>query len=261
VPDSVVLLHGFSGTRRAWDGVLELLDHERYRPLALDLPGHGDASDARRPITFAGCVQAVLAIAPERFTLCGYSLGGRIALHVALAAPERVSRLVLVSSSAGIEDVSERAARREADGALALALEVAPFEEFIERWRTQPLFAHEPPAVGELARKDQRRNRPDALAAVLRGLGAGEMEPLWNRLSELEMPVTILVGDRDAKYLSIAQRMVDRLPDAELRVLSGGHGLPLESPAAIAQALAIDPRPSRSPRGPEMPAAGGSSPS
>jgi 2-succinyl-6-hydroxy-2,4-cyclohexadiene-1-carboxylate synthase len=258
VPDSVVLLHGFSGTRRAWDGVLELLDHERYRPLALDLPGHGDASDAQRPITFAGCVQAVLAVAPESFTLCGYSLGGRVALHVALAAPERVSRLVLVSSGAGIEDVSERVARREADEQLALALEGAPFEEFIERWRVQPLFAHEPPAISQLAREDQRRNRPDALAAVLRGVGAGAMEPLWNRLGELEMPVTILVGDRDVKYLSIAQRMLDRLRDAELRVLCGGHGLPLESPAALAQALATDPPPNRLPRGPEMPAAGGS---
>jgi 2-succinyl-6-hydroxy-2,4-cyclohexadiene-1-carboxylate synthase len=238
VPDSVVLLHGFSGTRRAWDGVIELLDRERYRPLALDLPGHGDASDARRPITFAGCARAVLAAAPERFTLCGYSLGGRVALHVALAAPERVSRLVLVSCSAGIDDPLERAARREADGRLAEDLEEEPFEQFIERWRTQPLFASEPPAVGRLARADQRRNSPQALAAVLRGLGAGAMEPLWDSLSELRMPVTVIVGERDAKYVSIGQRMVERLPDARLLVVDGGHGLPLENPAAIAQALA-----------------------
>jgi 2-succinyl-6-hydroxy-2,4-cyclohexadiene-1-carboxylate synthase len=257
VPDSVVLLHGFSGTRHAWDGVIELLDRERYRPLALDLPGHGDASDAQQPITFAGCVHAVLAAAPGRFTLCGYSLGGRIALHVALVAPERIGRLVLVSSGAGIEDTRERASRRAADEELALALENAPFEQFIERWRAQPLFAHEPPAVGELAREEQRRNRPAALAAVLRGIGTGAMQPLWDRLGELSMPVTILVGERDAKYLSIGQRMVERLPDAKLQVVTGGHGLPLENPAAIAQALATDPRPGRPPRGPEMQAAGG----
>ncbi len=238
MPDSVVLLHGFSGTRRAWDGVTELLDRERYRPLALDLPGHGDASDARQPITFADCVQAVLGAAPERFTLCGYSLGGRVALHVALAAPERVSRLVLVSCSAGLEDPLERAARRETDGRLAEDLEGKPFEQFIERWRTQPLFASEPPAVGLLARADQRRNRPQALAAVLRGLGAGAMEPLWARLGEVRMPVSVIVGERDAKYVSIGQRMVERLPDARLLLVDGGHGLPLENPAAIAQALA-----------------------
>lgn len=238
MPNSVVLLHGFSGTRRAWDGVIELLDGERYRPLALDLPGHGDASDAQQPITFDGCTQAALAAAPERFTLCGYSLGGRVALHVALAAPHRVSRLVLVSSSAGIEDPLERAARREADSQLAQDLEGEPFEQFIERWRSQPLFAGEPPAVGQLAQTDQRRNRPHALAAVLRGLGAGAMEPLWGRLSELHVPVTVIVGERDAKYVSIGQRMVEELADARLLVVEGGHGLPLENPAAIVQGLA-----------------------
>ena len=77
------------------------LDPERYRPLALDLPGHGEAADARGPITFAGCVEQVLARGPERFALCGYSLGGRVALHVALAAPERVSRLVLIVRQPG----------------------------------------------------------------------------------------------------------------------------------------------------------------
>lgn len=89
MPESVVLLHGFSGTRRAWDGVVALLDPERYRPLALDLPGHGEAVDAGRPIGFADCEQAVLDAAPERFTLVGYSMGGRIAMHVALAARAR----------------------------------------------------------------------------------------------------------------------------------------------------------------------------
>ncbi|HEY2200406.1 MAG TPA: alpha/beta fold hydrolase, partial [Solirubrobacteraceae bacterium] len=187
MPESVVLLHGFSGTHRAWDDVVGRLRPERYLPLALDLPGHGEAASAERPITFAGCVATVLAAAPERFTLCGYSMGGRVALHVALAAPERVSRLVLVSSTAGIEDEAERAARRLADHRLADELERggwAGFDSFIERWRTQPLFARDPPEVGAMAREEMRRNDPDALAWVLRGIGTGEMAPLWDRLAE-----------------------------------------------------------------------------
>jgi 2-succinyl-6-hydroxy-2,4-cyclohexadiene-1-carboxylate synthase len=238
VPESVVLLHGFSGTRRAWDGVVALLDTQRYRPLALDLPGHGQAAGAERPITFAGCVAAVLAAAPERFTLCGYSLGARIALHVALAAPQRVRRLVLVSASAGIEDAGERAARREADARLAQELREIPFEQFIERWRAQPLFAQDPPEVGRLAREDQRRNQPDALADALRGIGTGEMRPLWDRLGELPMPVTLLAGERDLKYVGLARRMHGLLPDAELSVVPGGHALALENPRAVASALA-----------------------
>jgi 2-succinyl-6-hydroxy-2,4-cyclohexadiene-1-carboxylate synthase len=237
VPETLVLLHGFGGTHRAWDGVIERLHPERYRPLALDLPGHGEHADAKRPISFAGCVEHVLARAPERFALCGYSLGGRIALHVALADPERVSRLVLVSSTAGIEDDQERTERAAADRRLADELEGIPFEEFIERWRTQPLFVEDPPEVGALARADQRRNHPDALAAVLRGIGTGEMAPLWNRLGSLTMSVRIVVGDRDTKFQALGERMLDLLPEAELIVAPGGHGLPLENPAAVARAV------------------------
>lgn len=237
MPESVVLLHGFSGTRRAWDGVATRLDPERYLPLALDLPGHGEYATDELPVTFAGCVAHVLAHSPERFALCGYSMGGRVALHVALAAPERVERLVLVSSTAGIEGDAERARRRNRDQRLAEELDSVPFGDFIERWRTQPLFAGDPPEVGALAREDQRRNRPEALARVLRGIGSGEMEPLWDRLAELKMPVTVLVGDRDAKFHSLGRRMAELLPDAVLVVLPGGHGLPLENPAAVASAL------------------------
>lgn len=237
MPESLVLLHGFSGTHRAWDQVVALLDPERYRPLAPDLPGHGAAADSERPISFASCVTTVLDAAPERFVLAGYSMGGRIAMRVALAAPERVERLVLVACNPGIEDATERAARRASDEALASDLERIPFEEFIERWRTQPLFAADPPEVGALARADQRRNRPDALAAVLRGLGTGEMQSQWDRLGELRMPVTVLVGDRDAKFLAIGRRMLELLASGELIVAAGGHGLPLENPAAVVRAI------------------------
>ncbi len=256
MPEYVVLLHGFAGTHRAWDGVIDCLPAERYRPLALDLPGHGEHADAvwvgGEAITFADCVEQVLAHAPERFALCGYSLGGRIALHVALAVPERVSRLVLVSTTAGIEDASERAERSAADHRLADELERIPFEDFIERWRTQPLFADDPPEVDALAREDQRRNRPEALAAVLRGVGTGEMAPLWSRLGELRMPVTVIVGDRDAKFQALGRRMTDLLPNGELTIVPGGHGLALENPAAVARVLELTSEATR-PAGSERP--------
>src|SRR3954463_5285845 len=98
-----LLLPGSAVPRHGWDLVAERLHPERYRPLALDLRGHGEARD-ERPITFAACVAPVAPAPPERFVLCGYSLGGRVALHVALAHPQRVSRLVLVASTAGIDD-------------------------------------------------------------------------------------------------------------------------------------------------------------
>lgn len=237
-PEALVLLHGFGGTRRMWDGVVAHLDRERYRPLALDLLGHGQASAHAGPITFDACVAAVLDASPQRFALCGYSMGGRIAMHVALAAPERVGHLILIASSPGIEDDRRREQRRLVDRRRAEELEREPFANFIERWNAQALFAEDPPCVGALAREDQRRNEPSSLAAAMRGLSTGEMSPLWGRLGELRMPVTILVGDRDAKFRALARRMVESPAYAgDMRLLTGGHRLPLENPSGVARAI------------------------
>ena len=237
MPPAIVLLHGFSHTGASWAGVVAGLG-ERYRPLAPDIRGHGSAGDTR-PIDFASCVGDLAARAPARFALAGYSLGGRLALHAGLAHPRRVARLILVSATGGIADELERVARREEDEALAAQLEAGTIEEFADRWERQPLFRGQPPAVAAVAREDRLRNRPAGLAAALRGLGTGAMEPLWTRLGELRMPVTAIVGERDAKFRKLAERMVAEIPDAELLVVPGvGHAVHLEAPALVAAAVA-----------------------
>lgn len=237
VTETVVLLHGFAGTGRVWDPVVARLDPERYRPLAPDLRGHGTAS-ARRPVSFAGCVEDVLGLVPHGFVLCGYSMGGRIALHIALAAPERVERLVLVATTAGIDDPSERERRRAADDALAAETERGSIEDFAERWTAQPLFARTPPQAAALWRAVLLDNDPVALAASLRGVGTGVMEPLWDRLGELTMPATVLAGERDAKFLALGERLAAMLPRGELVVVPrAGHGIPREDPGAVAAVL------------------------
>jgi 2-succinyl-6-hydroxy-2,4-cyclohexadiene-1-carboxylate synthase len=239
MPGTVVLLHGFAGTGRAWDAVIERLDRERYtQALAPDLRGHGTARDAR-PIDFAAVTADVLATAPPRFTLCGYSMGGRIALHGALAAPERIERLILVATTAGIESDAERSARRAADERLAAFTEHATIDEFADRWTAQPLFANTPPQAAGIWREDLLRNDPRALAEVLRGLGAGAMAPLWDRLPELTMPTTVVAGEEDTKYVALADRLAAALPDATVVIVPGaGHGLPREAPAQIAASIA-----------------------
>jgi 2-succinyl-6-hydroxy-2,4-cyclohexadiene-1-carboxylate synthase len=238
VPAPIVLLHGFAGTGAAWRPAIERLG-ERYRALAPDIRGHGAAGGVR-PIGFAECVADVAAVDPaERFALAGYSLGGRLALQVALAHPARVTRLVLVSATPGIADDVERAARRAEDEALAAEIEAGGIEEFAERWGRQPLFRGQPPEVAAAARADRLRNRPAGLAAALRGIGTGAMEPLWSRLGELPMPVTAVVGERDAKFRKLAERMVAAIPDAELLVVPRvGHAVHLEAPALVAAAIA-----------------------
>jgi 2-succinyl-6-hydroxy-2,4-cyclohexadiene-1-carboxylate synthase len=239
VTETLVLLHGFAGTHRGWDDVVARLDRERYRPLALDLRGHGAARDLR-PISFAACARDVLDAAPARFALAGYSLGGRVALHVALAAPQRVTGLALISTTAGIEDEAARASRRRDDDALTRELlrPDAGIDAFARRWSTGPLFAEDPPGVQAAAVRDIRRNDPSALAAALDGLGAGAMPPLWPRLAELTVPAVVMAGARDTKYVAIAERLAAALPRAALSVIPrAGHALPREAPAALAAVL------------------------
>ncbi len=231
--------------------MVERLDRERYRALAPDLRGHGAAAGVR-PVSFEACVADVLALAPGRFVLCGYSMGGRLAQHVALAAPERVERLVLAATTAGIEDAAGRAARRDDDERLAAFADTATIEAFADRWAAQPLFAGTPAEAARVWREDMLRNDPAGLAAVLRGIGTGAMEPpLWDRLPELTMPAAVLAGARDAKFVALGERLAAALPRGELVVVEGaGHGLPREAPEAIAAALEAPRRRARAARAP-----------
>ncbi|MEA2242086.1 MAG: 2-succinyl-6-hydroxy-2,4-cyclohexadiene-carboxylate synthase [Solirubrobacteraceae bacterium] len=224
----LVLLHGFTQTGRSWAPVIAEL-RGRYRCFAPDLPGHGDAQ-GRRPATFDAVAAYLAALKLERFTLCGYSMGGRLALDFALRHPARVERLVLIGATPGIADAAERAERRRADLALADRIEAIGLEAFVDEWGAQPLFAGQPRGVAALAREDRLRSTASGLAAALRGMGTGAMTPLGDRLGELAMPVTWVVGEHDAKFRALAP------PDAVV-IPGAGHAAHLEAPEAVAGVL------------------------
>ena len=236
VAPTLVLLHGFTQTRQSWRPVTAALGGRR-RALAPDMPGHGHA--AARPASFAACTAYVRALAGDgRFALAGYSMGGRIALHAAFALADRLDRLVLIGASPGLPDPGERAARRAADDALADRIEAIGVEAFAREWAALPLWDGQPDRVRAAANADRLRNTPEGLAAALRGLGTGVMEPLWDALPSLTVPVTLAVGERDEKFRAIAERMAERLPRAEVAVVPGaGHAAQLEQPAAVAALL------------------------
>ena len=163
-------------------------------------------------------------------------MGGRLCLRLALDHPELVERLVLVSASPGIEDASERAARRASDEELARDVERSGVEPFLRDWIAQPLFATLPPDAAGVAERAAGHTAAE-LAATLRMLGSGTQEPLWHRLGSLRMPLALVTGRADAKFELINDEMertctgVSSL--ARVR-LEGGHALPLEQPRALA---------------------------
>lgn len=235
MPVPVVFLHGFAGTGQHWCRTIEALPPERFEPIALELA-------RSQPLTPDGVVDLVAASTSGRFALVGYSMGGRLALHAALALPERISRLVLVSASAGIEDGAARAARRAADEALAESIESNPIDSFIERWGATPLFAADPAWVKQEVAGEERRCDPGTLAACLRAFGQGAMAPMWRRLGGIAAPTAILAGERDRAYVAFAQRLGGAIAGSRVTIVSGaGHRLALEAPEAIAAALRDEP--------------------
>jgi 2-succinyl-6-hydroxy-2,4-cyclohexadiene-1-carboxylate synthase len=232
-----VLLHGFTHTGASWEPVVAALGG-RYRTLAPDIRGHGSASH-QRPVTLDAVLGDLAARTPPRFTLAGYSMGGRIALHLALAMPNRVERLVLIGASPGIAEPEARAARRAADEALAEEIESSTIEEFARGWAMTPLLAGQPPEVAAAAHADRLRSTTAGLAAALRGLGTGALDSVWDRLHELRMPVALVVGERDQKFRAVATAMAAGIAEPELRVVPAiGHAVHLEAPSTVARIVA-----------------------
>jgi 2-succinyl-6-hydroxy-2,4-cyclohexadiene-1-carboxylate synthase len=237
---SLVLLHGFTHTGASWDRVRTALP-QSYRVLAPDLRGHG-AAGASRPVTLPAVMDDLAAAAPAgRFTLAGYSMGGRIALHAALAPAlgGRVARLVLIGAGPGLAQAGERTTRRSADERLADEIDGMGIEAFARRWGQTPVLAGLPADVGAEVHADRLRSPPTGLARALRGLGTGALPSLWARLGDVRMPVALIVGERDAKFRAIAGEMVARLPQARVEVVAGaGHAVHLEAPERVAALLA-----------------------
>src|SRR5579884_661585 len=235
---TVLLLHGFTHTGSSWDPVVAALG-ERYRVLAPDIRGHGAATDAPA-VTLAGVIEDVGSLVPRgRFVLGGYSMGGRIAMHAALAMADRVERLVLVGASPGISDPAERERRRLADERLADEIARSSIEQFAARWAREPVLAGMPAEVSSRAHADRLRNSPLGLARALRGLGTGALPSLWDRLGELDTPVRIIVGERDHKFRAIAAEMERSIARAEVIVIPEvGHAAHLEAPREVAEVIA-----------------------
>ena len=242
---ALLLLHGFTGSGATWTPHLEAW--QGCTTVALDLLGHGDSDAPADPARYRieRCVEDLTALLDRlsirRAAVLGYSMGGRVALHMALHAPDRLWALVLESASPGIESTAEREERVRSDAALAEAIERDGIAAFVDRWQAQPVFASQarlPAAVREALRRQRLRNDSRGLANSLRGMGAGAQEPVLARMGEIRVPVLVLAGALDEKYYTLGRRIAAALPCARLEtVTDAGHALHLERPQAFAAAV------------------------
>ena len=240
---TTVVLHGFTGSATAMAPLTSRLPEP---VLALDLPGHGSGpvSDNPADYTMAAAVAGVVDATAHlgRFALVGYSMGGRVALHVALSRPDRIAALVLIGARAGIDDPVERTERIAADETLADRIESEGIEWFADYWADRPLFATQRTRLSVHQQADLRAQRlscnPQGLAHSLRGMGAGAVESIGCRLSDLVMPCALIAGSDDAKFAAIAHQMAMAMPRTTVcSIPDAGHATHLEAPDATAAAV------------------------
>ncbi len=229
----IVLVHGFTQTQETWTEIISALD-KQFELVAIDAPNHGDSSDLS--LNLESGAKAILEVGGDA-TYVGYSMGGRFCLTAALAEPDRVQRLVLVSTSAGIEDKEIRMARIRSDEELAKRVEQIGVPNFIDEWLQQPFFS------GLTAMTNQRlirlKNTPIGLSSSLRLCGAGRQQPTWSRLKNLKMPVLVVAGADDAKYVELANRIAATIgKNATLKIVQhSGHSPHIEQPEYFADIL------------------------
>ncbi|MGP0031363.1 MAG: alpha/beta fold hydrolase [Acidimicrobiales bacterium] len=232
----LVLLHGFTQTARLWGPFGDLLARD-HTLVGIDLPGHAgsDAVRADLPGTATLVAEAAAATLGDLpYDVLGYSLGARVALHLATGSDPPPGRMIVIGATGGIEDPEARRARRQADEAAAAALEASgDVDAFLVRWLGGPLFAH----LGAAAlTEERRRNTADGLASSLRLAGTGTQEPLWERLATLTTPVLALAGSDDSRFAAHALRLAGGAAQTVASLVpGGGHAVHLQQPTVVAR--------------------------
>ena len=237
----LLLLHGFTGSAENWRPHAPAFVQENGSTIAVDLLGHGETGAPTDPqgYTMAAAAKSLAdllqKLGVDRVHLLGYSMGGRLALYMAIHYPELIATLTLESASPGLASADERAARKVSDDALADWIEANGIPAFVDRWEEVPLFDSQkrlPAPMRSGVREQRLRNSAQGLANSLRYMGTGVQPALWTRLVEVTMPVQLIVGALDTKFVAINQHMAELLPDCRLTVVAeAGHTVHLEKSA------------------------------
>lgn len=242
----LVMLHGFAGSLRTWDELRPVLE-QRFRLLLVDLPGHGAtplpaAPDFNMPQVVEALRVLLVQVSTEPALLAGYSMGGRLALQVAVRGGY-LRGLILIGAAPGIADAEEREQRRLSDFHLAEDIRVKGSEWFEQYWSSLPLFASQQtltPAVRERLRQSRLACDPRGLAYAVDKLSVGRQEFLGPHLKHLKLPLLLLAGARDEKFCAsnryiaaaVASRHVLRVEIPE-----AGHAALIEKPDDVAREI------------------------
>lgn len=241
---TIVFLHGFTGSTNTWKNVVSQLP-STIRCIAVDLIGHGKTAAPATVESYSMAFQVELLhelfhhLQLDTFSLAGYSMGGRVALSYAVHYPSGIEHLLLESASPGLLDAQQRSTRKQTDEALAEKILAHGIEAFVNRWENIPLFASQKNLSSEVQheiRYERMQQRETGLANSLRGMGTGVMPALWGEpLTKLTMPVTLVTGQLDEKFVQLNNEMQKQIKKANHLIIPAvGHAIHVENPTKFA---------------------------
>ena len=242
----LLLLHGFTGSTENWQPLLPAF-RSQYQVIRLDLIGHGltESPQEYQQYSMDQAVEDIILLLDhvglEKINLLGYSMGGRLALLLAVKHPKRLQTLIIESGSPGLVRKSERATRRVADEDLARFIEHQGMAAFVDKWTAIPLFKTQlqlTDTIKNAVRRQRLQNNIQGLAHSLRGMGTGVQQSLWSSLPKVAVPTLLLVGALDPKFEQLGISMAKAIPHSILQVVeNAGHTIHLEQPERFAQAV------------------------
>jgi len=242
----IIFLHGFMGNIDEFDEAIKLLSNE-FSYLTIDLPGHGKTQvfGEEEYYTMPNTAHALINLLDElkiaKCFLVGYSMGGRLALYLALHFPERFHKVVLESASPGLPTEAEELERIKLDKQIArkltISLEKSDFVAFLSNWYNQPIFGYikNHPEYDRMV-ESRLQNNPQELAKSLRFMGTGCQPSLWENLKNNKIPMLLLAGEYDEKFISINTEMAKLCKLAQIKIISSaGHNIHFENPLAFVE--------------------------
>ena len=243
---ALLLLHGFTGSLVNWASHVPCFARH-FTTVSVDLPGHGLTQAPSNPARYGhelvttDLASLMTQLGLHRFNLLGYSMGGRLALALALAQPQRLRSLVLESASPGLADAGERFARCRQDESLARRIERKGVSNFVSYWEQLPLFASQkrlPATMRKTLREQRLANSVRGLAGSVRGAGTSAQPSYWSQLAQLRIPTLLLTGALDTKFCAVAVRMAAANPGFRAQqIVDAGHCIHLERPQQFQRAV------------------------
>lgn len=239
----LLFLHGFTGSRKLWD---EFRNNLNLPTISIDCPGHGNnlIKNLSKPYTFEDWQREFNLFLYQnnlkKINLCGYSMGGRLAISIATAFPEKINSLILISTSAGISNEVEQKNRIHKDTELCDKI-INDFQTFLNEWENLNFFSQQKvrnPQAFKTQREIRENQNPEQLAYILKNLGTGNMPNYWLKIPTFDFPVLIICGNEDEKYCTISKKLKDYIPNSQLKIIhNSGHAPHIDQLDEVARVI------------------------